>query len=144
MDIKMKRENLFQALTKVQGITGKKSNLPITSNVLIHTKEHNIVILATDLEIAFQGTYEAEVLDQGGTAVPARKLYEIVRDFPSDVVHLKELENKWIQIVNNKVEYNIVGMDIEEFPGFPDVEGVELFGTDTVILKNMIYMETLR
>ena len=138
MEFTTDKDDFLQGLTKVQGITGRKTNIPITSNVLISARETNVSILATDLEIAFQGTYEAEVFSQGATAVPSRKLYEIVRDFPSDVVHLKELENKWIQIVDKKIEYNIVGMETEEFPGLPDVEGVDLFETDASIIKNMI------
>jgi len=138
MEFKIKRETILSALTKVQGITGKKSNLPITSNVVVYAKENQAGILATDLEIAFQGHYEAEILDEGGSAVPSRKLYEIVKDFPSDVVVFKASENKWIQIADKSVEYNIVGMDTEEFPGLPEIEGTELFEMDTGVLKNMI------
>ncbi|MDY6987401.1 MAG: DNA polymerase III subunit beta [Thermodesulfobacteriota bacterium] len=138
MEFKIKKEIILPALTKVQGITGKKSSLPITSNVVIYAKEGHIVILATDLEIAFQGHYEAEVLKQGGSAVPSRKLYEIVKDFPSDVVAFKQSENRWIQIADKKIEYNIVGMETDEFPGLPDVEGVTLFDMDGAVLKNMI------
>ncbi|MDY6950695.1 MAG: DNA polymerase III subunit beta [Thermodesulfobacteriota bacterium] len=138
MEFKIQKEKVLPALTKVQGITGKKSSLPITSNVVIYAKEDHIIILATDLEIAFQGHYEAEVLEQGGSAVPSRKLYEIIKDFPSDVVVFKESENRWIQIADKKIEYNIVGMETEEFPGLPDVEGVTLFEMDGAVLKNMI------
>jgi len=138
MEFKIKKERILPALTKVQGITGKKSSLPITSNVVIYAKDGHIVLLATDLEIAFQGHYEADVLQQGGSAVPSRKLYEIVKDFPSDVVTFKQSENRWIQIADKKIEYNIVGMETDEFPGLPDVEGVALFDMDGAVLKNMI------
>jgi DNA polymerase-3 subunit beta len=138
MDFKIKKEKIMAALTKVQGITGKKSSLAITSNVVIYAKTDQIVVLATDLEIAFQGNYEAEVLKEGGSAIPSRKLYEIVKDFPSDVVAFKEMENKWIQIADRKIEYNIVGMETEEFPGMPEIEGVESFEMDGGILKDMI------
>ena len=138
MEFKIKKEIILPALTKVQGITGKKSSLPITSNVVIYAKEGHVVVMATDLDIAFQGHYEAEILQQGGSAVPSRKLYEIVKDFPSDVVVFKESENRWIQIADKKIEYNIVGMETDEFPGLPDVEGVTLFDMEGAVLKNMI------
>ena len=138
MEFTTEKDDFLQGLTKVQGITGRKTNIPITSNVLISAREPNVSILATDLEIAFQGTYKADVLTQGSTAVPSRKLYEIIRDFPSNIVRIKELENKWIQIADKKVEYDIVGMVTDEFPGLPNVEGVELFEIDAGVLKNMI------
>ncbi len=138
MKFKIGKKTLLDGLSKVQGITGRKSNIPMTSNVLISTTENKIMILATDLEIAFQGKYEAEILAEGATAVPSRKLYEIVRDFPSDVVSVSETENKWIKIVDESIEYNIVGMDTDDFPGLPDVEGAELFEIDNDALKNII------
>jgi DNA polymerase-3 subunit beta len=138
MEFRIKKETMLHAMGKIQGITGKKSNLPITSNVVVYAREDRIDVLATDLEIAFQGYYEAEVLAQGGSAVPSRKLYEIVKDFPSDVVVFKESENHWIQIANTNVEYNIVGMATDEFPGLPTLEGASLFQMDVKVLKNMI------
>ena len=138
MEFKIKKENILGGLAKVQGITGKKTNIPITCNVLISAKESNVSILATDLQIAFQGDYEADVSHEGSVAVPSRKLYEIIREFPAEIVVVKALENKWIQILDNKVEYNIVGMETDDFPSLPNVEGVELFEINADVLRNMI------
>jgi len=138
MELKIEKQILLQALTKVQGITGKKTNIPITSNVLLTGKEGLLYVAATDLEIAFNGTYEAEIIKEGSVAIPSRKFFEIVKDFPSDKVVMKELENKWIQIADKNVEYNIVGMEPDDFPGLPSVDGVELLDLESDIFKNMI------
>ncbi len=138
MEFRMKKETILDALTKVQGITGKKTNILITSNVLLSVKESMISIRATDLEMAFKALYEAEVLREGSTAVPSRKVYEIVRAFPSDMLAIKEIDNKWIQIVDKKLEYNIVGMDPDDFPDFPDITGVEFFDIYVNVFNNMI------
>jgi DNA polymerase-3 subunit beta len=138
MEFRINKEKILKGLSKIQGITGKKTNIPITSNVVISTQEAHLSILATDLEIAFQGDYEADILCEGSTAVPSRKFFEIVKDFPSTLVIVKELQNKWIQIADKKVEYKIVGVDTDEFPGIPNVEGVELFNINGDLLRNMI------
>ncbi len=138
MEFRIKKETILDAFTKVQGITGKKTNISITSNVLLSAKEPVISIRATDLEMAFKALYEAEVLRDGSTAVPSRKVYEIIRAFPSDMVTIKEIENKWIQIADKKLEYKIVGMEPEDFPGFPDIRGVEFFEIDVDVFRNMI------
>lgn len=138
MEFRINKENILRGLTKVQGITGKRTSIPITSNVLIFTEEAHLSVLATDLEIAFQGAYEADVLSDGRAAVPSRKFFEIVKDFPSNLVVVKELENKWIQIADKKVEYNIVGMETDDFPGIPNIEGAELFNIDGDSFRNMI------
>jgi len=138
MEFKIKKETMLDALTKIQGITGKKTNILITSNVLISAKESTVSIRATDLEMAFKASYEAEVLGDGSTAVPSRKLYEIVRAFPSDTLSIKETENKWLKIEEKKIEYNIVGMEPDDFPGLPEISGVEFFEIDVNVFKNMI------
>ena len=138
MEFKIKKEIILDALTKVQGITGKKTNILITSNVLLSAKESMISIRATDLEMAFKALYEAQVIREGSTAVPSRKVYEIVRAFPSDMVAIKEIENKWIQIADKKIEYNIVGMDPADFPGLPDISDIDLFELGVNVFKNMI------
>ena len=138
MEFRIKKEIILDALTKIQGITGKKTNILITSNVLLSAEESQILLYATDLEMAFKASYEAEVHSPGSTAVPSRKLYEIVRAFPSETVNIKEIENKWVRIADDKLEYNIVGMDPDNFPSFPEIEGVELFEIEIRVLKNMI------
>ncbi|NVM20653.1 MAG: DNA polymerase III subunit beta [Desulfobacterales bacterium] len=138
MEFKIRKKNILRGLTKIQGITGKKTNIPITCNVIISAKKSCVSILATDLQIAFQGDYESEVMDEGSAAVPSRKLYEIIREFPSDLIVVKDLENKWIQILDNKVQYNIVGMETGDFPSMPNIDGVELFELNADVFRNMI------
>jgi len=138
MEFRVEKNKLVQVLTQVQGITGKKTNIPITSNILITSEKDHLSIIATDLEIAFQGTYQAEILSEGSCAIPSRKFFEIVREFPSESLSVKELENKWIQIANDKLEYNIVAMETDDFPGLPNVEGAELFEIESETLKEMI------
>jgi DNA polymerase-3 subunit beta len=137
MEFKINKESVLDSLTKVQGITGKRTNILITSNVLISAKESAISIRATDLEMAFKTRLEAEIQQEGSTAVPSRKLFEIVRAFPSDVLEVTEIENKWIRIADERIEYNIVGMEPNDFPGFPDISGTELFEIEVAVLKNM-------
>lgn len=138
MQFKIKKARILDALSKVQGITGKKTNIPITSNVLISAERSQISIRATDLEMAYRAKCKGEVINEGATAVPSRKLYEIVRAFPSETLSVKETDNKWIKIEDKKIEYNIVGMQPDDFPGFPETEGVELFEIDVNVLRNMI------
>ena len=138
MEFKVNKESLLDALTKVQGISGKKTNILITSNVLLSAKDSALFLRATDLEMAFKTRLESEVEKEGSTAVPSRKMYEIIRAFPSDVLAVKETENKWIRIADDKIEYNIVGMEPTDFPGFPDVSGAKLFDIDSELLKKMI------
>ena len=119
MDFTIKKTVFLDVLSKVQGLTGRKTNLAITTNVLIKAEGSQIAVIATDLETGFEGHYSAEIKKEGLAALNARKLFEIVREFPDEQIRIHEVENYWIKIGRDKngsvkekqVEFNIVGMN---------------------------------
>jgi DNA polymerase-3 subunit beta len=138
MKATINKNDILPVLAKIQGLAGRKTNLAITTNVLIQTTESGISITATDLETGFEGLYPANVDTQGVIAINARKLYEIVRDFPSDDIYVNEVENHWIEIGNRNVEYHIVGLNPDDFPEVPKIEGVDFFEIDSATFHKMI------
>jgi len=138
MKATLNKNDILPVLAKIQGLAGRKTNLAITTNVLIQTNESGISITATDLETGFEGFYPANVDAQGVIAINARKLFEIVRDFPSEDIYVNEVENHWIEIGNQNVEYHIVGLNPDDFPEIPKIEDVEFFKVDSTALHKMI------
>lgn len=132
------KSELLNILSKIQGLTSRKTSLAITENVLIQTTENDVRITATDLETGFEGTYPATVESEGIVAINARKLYDIVKMFPADQIHIEELENRWIAITSDTVEYHLVTMNPDDFPDIPQADGIEFFEMDTGALKEMI------
>ena len=133
--------NKFQivnVLAKVQGLTGRRSNLAITENILIRAISDGIHLTATDLETGFEGFYPASVEKEGAVAVSAKKLFEILREFPSEDILINEVENRWIEIGNDKVQYHIVGMNPDDFPETPHITEVDFFSIDASIFEKMI------
>lgn len=138
MKFQIKKEDVLDVLSKIQGITGRKSNLAITSNILISTTDDGIKLIVTDLETGFEGLYPAKVKSHGTMTINSRKFYEIVKEFPTNEININEVENYWIKIGNKKVEYNIVGMNPDDFPETPKIEDIDFFSMDSGVLKKMI------
>ena len=138
MNFTIKKGDILTVLSKVQGLTSRKSNLAITENVLLTTTDRSITLMATDLETGIEGSYPATVEKNGSIAINARKLYEIVREFPNDDIVINEVENKWIEIGNKDVQYHIVGMDPEEFPENPHIDEIAFIEIDSAWFKKMI------
>ena len=138
MKFKIKKNDVLDVLSKIQGISGRKSNLLITSNVLIKTSKDGIQLISTDLETGFEGLYPAAIETQGTLTINARKFYEIVREFPSEDIQISEADNYWIKIGNKSVIYNIVGLNPDDFPETPKLEDAELFSIDSEVFKKMI------
>jgi DNA polymerase-3 subunit beta len=132
------KDEILPVLSKIQGLTGRKTSLAITTNILIQTEASGISISATDLETGFKGHYPANIDTQGIVAINARKLYEIVRDFPSEDIHFNEIENHWIEIGNQNVEYHIVGLNPDDFPEIPIIEEVDFLEIDSAAFAKMI------
>jgi len=142
MKFMIKKSDVLDVLSKVQGLAGRKSNLAITSNILVSATEKGISLAVTDLETGFEGLYPAVVESNGTIAINGRKFFEIVRDFPSEDILVNEVENHWIEISNeisNKnVEYHIVGMNPDDFPSIPAIDDQGLFDIESSALKKMI------
>ena len=138
MNFIVNKKDILSVLSNVQGLSGRKSSLAITENVLIKTTDSGIKIMATDLETGFEGEYPANIESEGSISINSRKLYEIVKDFPVEDININEVENFWIEIGNKNVEYHIVGMNPEEFPDIPHLEDVDFFNIDSFVFKKMI------
>ena len=143
MKFTVQKNDIVDVLSNIQGLTGRKSNLAITGNILLNATKDGITIAATDLETGFEGSYPASVESEGKVAINARKFYEIIREFPSNEILVNETENRWIRIGSENIEYNIVGMNPEDFPEIPQLEGVDFFEIKSEPFKRMIDQTTI-
>lgn len=81
---------------------------------------------------------DGDVSKEGTITVNAKKLYEIIREVPSDPVQLKRLDNDWVEIRSGKSVFKIVGMDAKEFPQFPKFDSKSLSSTPASTVREMI------
>ncbi len=138
MKIAINKTDIRDVLSRIQGITGRKTNLAITEMALIRTTETGVTVIATDLETGFEGAYPATVDRPGAIAVNGKKLFEIIREFPRSEILINEAEKRWIEIGSGSIEYHIVGMDPDDFPETPRIDAVDFFEMDAPTLKKMI------
>jgi DNA polymerase-3 subunit beta len=138
MKFTIKKADIQDVLAKVQGLAGRKTNLAITTNVLIRSEGSDIGITATDLETGFEGHYPATIESPGSIAINAKKLFEIIKEFPTDEISINETENQWIEISNKNVEFHIMGMNPDEFPDNPAIEDAALFEVESGAFGKMI------
>jgi DNA polymerase-3 subunit beta len=138
MEFRIEKDIFLKALQKIQGIVEKRTSMPILSNVLLEATESLIHVTATDLEVGMKSCYPATVLSTGRITVSAKKLYEIVKELPNQVISFIAKDNDWVEIKCGKVQFNIVGLSPEEFPYFPEIKEENLFEIESSLLKGMI------
>ena len=138
MEIKIDRDELHKAISRVQSIIEKRSNIPILSMILISTEESDITISATDLEISYQQKIAAEVLSPGSITISGRKLFEILKESKCSEIFIKEKENYWVSISDEDARFNLACLPADEYPSFVEPEDVVTIEMDGVLLKDMI------
>ena len=138
MEFRIDKEVFLKSLQKIQGIVEKRTSMPILSNVLLEASDSALHVTATDLEVGMKSIYPAEVVAPGRITVGAKKLYEIVKELPNQIIIFSTKENDWVEIKCGKVHFNIVGLSPEEFPYFPAIKEENLFEIESILLKAMI------
>jgi DNA polymerase-3 subunit beta len=124
MKAKIETSRLEKILKKIEGVADKRASMAVLSMVLVEYKptESYLHLLSTDLEIGFKGKIFAEIEgDETSFCVPARKFYEIVKNFPEDEIYLIKDDNRLIiRDAQERILYNLAITDSEEFPSLPD------------------------
>jgi DNA polymerase-3 subunit beta len=138
MEIKIDREILFKAVSRVQGILEKRSHMPILSTVLLTAKGNDLELSATDLEIGFQNSYPAEVIQPGSITISGKKLLDITRETNSPKIYISEKENNWVYISDNNAHYNLSCLPTDEFPVLTEPEGTVMIDIDGKVFGEMI------
>ena len=132
------REDFLTALSSVQNVAGKPGTIAILSNVLLRTQNDALELTGTDLEIGIRQSIPAEILSPGKITLPAKKLFEIVRESNSSHIHLEEKDNNWVKITADSSDYNLAGMASDEFPSFPDHQEDSLISVASDDIKDLI------
>jgi DNA polymerase-3 subunit beta len=122
MKVRIAREELLTALERVQGVVEKRNTMPMLSNILLEAKPDGLDIIATDLELAMRGLYQATVEEPGSITLSARKLYEILRELPEGEIALSVGSNHWATIQLGRSQFKIVGLPSTEYPALPVID----------------------
>jgi DNA polymerase-3 subunit beta len=124
MKAKIETSRLEKILKKVEGVADKKASMAVLSMVLLEYKpgDSYLYFLSTDLEIGYKGKVFAEIEgEETSFCVPARKFYEIVKNFPEEEILLIKEDNRLIiKDIQERIMYNLAITDSEEFPSLPE------------------------
>ena len=133
------RRDLFTALIgKIHGVVPSKAVIPILSNVLIEANGQTIVITATDLTVSMRASIEGTVEKQGAVTLPARRLFQLVRELIAPEIILEADSSGIATLTSGTSHFRLHGMSKEEFPTFPDLSNGRGFTLETDELEKML------
>jgi len=114
-----KRADLAFATGVVHNVVNVQSSLPILGNILIRVEDSKALFVASDLESNVRCEIAAEVEKKGTVTVPSRTFADMVRVLPEGDITL-ELEGNRVRVRCEKLAYDLVTMDPEDFPSWPE------------------------
>jgi len=139
MKLSCLQENLARGLSIVGRAVATRSTLPITGHVLIATDGGRLKLSATNLEIALTCWIGAQIEEEGAITIPARLLTDFVNSLPPERIDMTlPTRSRQIRLVCARNEATIGGMDAEDFPPIPRVEGGEGLTIDPKALRTAI------
>ena len=126
MKFSVTKEKLLEGLQQVQNVVSTRTTLPILSNVLLQADGSEVHLTTTDLDVGVRGSCEAQVDKEGATTLPARRLFNIVRELPSSEIQIDVDGKNAASIRSGQSFFKILGLPEEEFPPLPKFEDAKI------------------
>jgi DNA polymerase-3 subunit beta len=126
VNLTIDRQSLLTALTKVAGIVGRKTTVPILSNVLLDAGD-GLTIHATNLDSEATVTAKADVTTPGRVCVPADTLLNIAKNAAEGADISMALDGDRLIVKSGRSRFKLATLPAVDFPTFaPMVKPVEL------------------
>lgn len=138
MEFTIARDNFRVAVQRTLGIADRKTVIPILNNILLKTDGQRIKIVATDRELSLISRYDATVSREGEITVLARKLFDIIKEFPGGIVRFEVDDNGQVRITLGRIMYRISGLAAQEFPTILETEDIPTYPIKGEVLIDLI------
>lgn len=136
MRLLLPRSKLLASLSKVQSVLDKRGIRPLLGYVIIEAKD-KINIKVTNLQVYYDICIEGTIEKTGSTALPGRKLYDIIKESKGEIISINVEDNKII--IDDKVtNYNFYLVDFEDFPRIEYLDPSNKVQVDGKIFKKAV------
>jgi DNA polymerase III subunit beta len=132
------RHILLDPLDQISKALPSKSIMPILNEILFKADNEGLTIIGGDSTTYIKAVIPSdnfELVREGSITLPGRKIVEIIKGFSTDISF--EINGTKATIKSGKSKFELAGMDAEEYPRFPEVNG-QSFKLPGAVLKNLI------
>jgi DNA polymerase III subunit beta len=117
-EVTIKRSVFVKALSHIQSIVERKNISGIASHIKLEASDGVLTITATDGSVSLTENIFANTLHNSSLTLPAHTLYDIIRKFTEEEVHLKIDENQpsMVEINSGSSVFHLSFLKAEDFP----------------------------
>jgi DNA polymerase III subunit beta len=138
MKIQVGRNELLSALSAVIGVVERRQTLPILSNFLLESRDAELVVTATDLEIELESRAQVQNHQPGRATVPARKLFDICRGLPEGAEISLDIAGDKATLKSGRSRYSLSCLKADEFPAMGRLKDGKVLKLARGELKSLI------
>ncbi|MCM3006571.1 DNA polymerase III subunit beta [Priestia koreensis] len=140
------KDALVQSVQDVMKAVSSRTTIPILTGIKIVATDEGVTLTGSDSDVSIEsfipveedGKEIVDIHHSGSIVLPARFFSEIVRKLPKETVEIEVQPHFSTVIRSGKAEFNLNGLDAEEYPHLPQIEEENAFKISTDLLKNMI------
>lgn len=118
------KQELQKGISIVIKATSGKLQKSIFECIHISAQVDKLVLDAFDTVTAIRTELYAQVSENGETAIPARVLQEMVAKLPDEEITFESAGETGVRISCRNSDVTLQEMDAEQFPEFPETEGI--------------------
>lgn len=132
------RQLLCDAVSSVSRAVPGKSTIPALEGILLNATENTLTLSGYDLELGITTKIASENKKPGRIILNAKLFSEMTKHMAGDQVTIQCDEKLLTTIRCGNSEFNILGMDANDFPELPNAGGDQQLEIRQKTLKNMI------
>lgn len=117
--IQVSKDRLDRALGVLKHALDRRVTLPILQHILMQVESGELILKATDMELAFEAVLPVEGKGERTVAIPGKKFIETVRAYPDGALTLEWPEGGnrlWLRAKGYNTEHNL-----QPGEGFPEL-----------------------
>ncbi len=145
MKFTINRSVFTQQINNIQRAIPSKTTINILYGIKISIDDNQMTLIGSDADISIESyirlndeTAQLNIEETGSVVLPARLLSDIVKKLPTETVAVSIDEKNIAVISSGAAEFQIVGIDGNEYPRLPEVDLEHQIKLPTLAFKNMI------
>ena len=145
MKFTIKRNAFIKKLTDVQRAISSKTAIEILTGLKITVTENSITLTGSDSDISIENeistddsNYKLLIDEPGSIVLPARFFSEIIKRLPESTFTIEVNEHFQATITSGQTEYQVNGVDADNYPHLPEIDTNEQLTIPADIMKQVI------
>jgi DNA polymerase-3 subunit beta len=140
MQLTIDKPSLAKALAHVASVVERRNTIPILSNVHLATRNNELKLTSTDLDMEIVETVPARAKGEGATTVPAHMFHDIVRKLPegTDIELARDGDQGRLTIACGSARFSLQTLPADDFPSLSVDDLGHAFQMQAAELKRLI------